>query len=60
MLQFYSNRLMRHEGASVLPHAGGRLFQQYCVCAFTKTEALRLNWVWLNQAKAEWVHMIAS
>ena len=51
MLQFYSNRLMRREGASILPHAGGRLFQQYCVDAYTKTEAQRLNWVRFNQAK---------
>ena len=50
MLQFYSHQLMRRTNASILPHAAGRLFQQYCVDAYTKTEAMRLNWVRHNQA----------
>ena len=51
VLQFYSHQLMRREGQSILPHAGGRLFQQYCVDAYTKAESQRLNWVRYNQAK---------
>ena len=49
LLQFYSHQLMRREGKSILPHAGGRLFQQYCVDAYCKAEAQRLHWVRNNQ-----------
>ena len=34
-----------------LPHAGGRLFQQYIVDAYAKVETERLNWVYRNQEK---------
>ena len=36
IMQFYAHQLMRREGGSILPHAAGRLFQQYCVDAYTK------------------------
>ena len=49
-MQFYKQYLMRREGASILPHAGGIRFQQYCVDAYCKTEAMRLRWVRNNQA----------
>ena len=41
---------MRREGASILPHAAGRLFQQYCVDAYCKAEGQRLHWFRNNQA----------
>ena len=50
-MQFYAHQLMRREGGSILPHAAGRLFQQYCVDAYTKMEAQRLHWVRKNQDK---------
>ena len=34
-----------------MPHAGGRLFQQYVVDAYCKIEAQRLDWVEKNQDK---------
>ena len=34
---------------STMPHAGGRLFQQYCVDSFTRIEAERIDWVRRNQ-----------
>ena len=34
-----------------LPHAAGRLFQQYIVDAYAKVESQRLNWVVQNQGK---------
>ena len=48
-LQFYAHRLMRRKDASILPHAGGRLFQQYCVDAYCKAEGQRLHWCRNNQ-----------
>ena len=36
---------------SRMPHAGGRLFQQYVVDAYCKIEAQRLDWVEKNQDK---------
>jgi len=58
-LQFYAHQLMRRkpleEGqeafTSILPHAAGRLFQQYCVDAYCKAEGQRLHWYRNNQAK---------
>ncbi len=49
LIQFYSHQLMRRENKSILPHAGGRLFQQYCVDAYCKAEGQRLIWVRQNQ-----------
>ena len=40
---------MRREDASILPHAAGRLFQQYCVDAYCKAEGQRLHWCRNNQ-----------
>ena len=48
-MQFYAHRLMRREDASILPHAAGRLFQQYCVDAYCKAEGQRLHWCRNNQ-----------
>ena len=50
-MQFYSHQLMQREDGCILPHAGGRLFQQYCVDAYCKTEGQRLHWVRNNQKK---------
>ena len=50
-LQFYAHQLMRREGGSILPHAAGRLFQQYCVDAYCKAEGQRLHWCRNNQDK---------
>ena len=49
VLQFYAHQLMRREGASILPHAAGKLFQQYCVDAYCKAEGQRLCWMRNNQ-----------
>ena len=55
-LQCYAHQLMRREPpegqeeASILPHAAGRLFQQYCVDAYCKAEGQRLHWYRNNQA----------
>ena len=55
MTEFYAHRLMqRHlarSGTVEMPHAGGRLFQQYLVDAYTKVEAMRLDWVTRNQQR---------
>ena len=48
---FYARRLMTTSSAPALPHAGGRLFQQYVCDAYTKAEAQRLAWVRNNQDK---------
>ena len=45
---YYAHCLMYRE--QLLPHGAGRLFQQYCVDAYTKMEAQRLHWVRKNQA----------
>ena len=52
-LQLYAHQLMRRVGerSSILPHAGGRLFQQYCVDAYCKAEGQRLHWCRANQKK---------
>jgi len=34
---------------SVMPHAGGRLFQQWCVDVFTRIEGERVDWCRRNQ-----------
>eukprot|EP00973_Karenia_brevis_P014244 1938007-Karenia_brevis.AAC.1 len=34
---------------SVMPHAGGRLFQQWCVDVFTRIEGERIDWCRRNQ-----------
>ena len=51
---FYAHRCMQRyaadDGIVELPHAGGRLFQQYICDAYTKVESQRLNWVSQNQA----------
>ena len=50
ILQYYNYMLMKRRGC-ILPHAGGRLFQQYCVDAYCKIEGQRLSWVRNNQTK---------
>lgn len=47
--QFYSYRLMRHEDSYL--HYFGRLYQQYIVDQYVKTEANRLFYVEKNQAQ---------
>ena len=42
---------MVQDEVSRMPHAGGRLFQQYVVDAYCKIEAQRLDWVEKNQDK---------
>ena len=53
MAQFYAYRIMqrRHAaGSSIeLPHAVGRLFQQYIVDSYAKVESMRLDWIQNNQ-----------
>ena len=52
LCEFYSQRMMIFDVArSSLPHAGGRLFQQYVVDAYAKVEGQRLDWVYRNQDK---------
>ena len=55
LTEFYAHRLMTRElpnsGVVELPHAAGRLFQQYIVDAYTKLESTRLDWVIRNQDK---------
>ena len=34
---------------STMPHAGGRLFQQFCVDVFTRIESERIDWARRNQ-----------
>ena len=48
MLQFYSYRLAVREGFSPI-HNGGKLFQQYVVDAYVKTEGNRLRFLKENQ-----------
>jgi len=48
---FFTHRLMVRSSAPALPHAAGRLFQQYCVDAFCRVEAGRLHWIRQNQGK---------
>ena len=48
---FYAQKLMVQDHTSRMPHAGGRLFQQYVVDAYCKIEAQRLDWVEKNQDK---------
>ncbi|GBL80634.1 hypothetical protein AVEN_240149-1 [Araneus ventricosus] len=47
-LQFYAYRLSVRGGFSLL-HSSGKLFQQYVVDAYVKTEGSRLNYIRLNQ-----------
>ncbi|GBN96392.1 hypothetical protein AVEN_7481-1 [Araneus ventricosus] len=47
-LQFYAYRLSVRRGFSLL-HSSGKLFQQYVVDAYVKTEGSRLNYIRLNQ-----------
>ena len=53
--EFYAHRFMQrfsHDSGIVeMPHASGRLFQQYIVDAYVKLESQRLDWVLANQAK---------
>ena len=50
MCEVYSQRLMVYDAqCSNLPHAGGRLFQQYVVDAVAKVEGRCLDWVRKNQ-----------
>ena len=53
--EFYAHRLMQRychdSGVVELPHACGRLFQQYLVDAYVKLESQRLDWVLQNQTK---------
>ncbi|UYV81761.1 hypothetical protein LAZ67_20002254 [Cordylochernes scorpioides] len=49
MLQFYSYRLAIRPGFSSI-HYGRRLFQQYVVDAYVKTEGNRLNYIRQNQS----------
>jgi hypothetical protein len=47
-LQFYAYKLSVRSGFSIL-HSSGKLFQQYVVDAYVKTEGSRLNFIRLNQ-----------
>ncbi|GBN53044.1 hypothetical protein AVEN_110092-1 [Araneus ventricosus] len=47
-LQFYAYRLSVRSGFSLL-HSSGKLFQQYVVDAYVKTEGSRLTYIRLNQ-----------
>ena len=50
--EFYARRLMVFESdRTSLPHAAGRLFQQYIVDAYIKREGMQLDWARRNQAK---------
>jgi len=48
---FYAHRFMVTSKEPSLPHAGGRLFQQYIVDAYCKVEGQRLQWINNNQDK---------
>ena len=50
-LPFYAHQLMRRLNGSILPHAAGRLFPQYCVDAYCKAEGQRSHCCRNNQAK---------
>ncbi|GBO06639.1 hypothetical protein AVEN_148021-1 [Araneus ventricosus] len=47
-LQFYAYRLSVRSGFSLL-HSSGKLFQQYVIDSYVKTEGSRLNYIRLNQ-----------
>ena len=47
---YYRYRLNIREEFSPIHH-GGRLFQQYCVDAYTKVESNRLRWFNSNQTQ---------
>lgn len=47
-LQFYAYKLSIRSGFSIL-HSSGKLFQQYIVDAYVKTEGSRLNYIRMNQ-----------
>ena len=47
--QYYSHYLMRRDD-NPLPHGAGRLFQQWLVDAYCKTESSRLHWVREHQS----------
>ena len=47
----YAQKIMVQDEVPRMPHAGGRLFQQYVVDAYCKIEAQRLDWVEKNQDK---------
>ena len=50
--EFYSQRVMVYSAEkSALPHAGGRLLQQYVVDVFAKVEGMRLDWYRRSQDK---------
>ena len=53
--EFYSHKLFQRYSSSAgiveLPHACGRLFQQYLVDAYVKLESQRIDWVLANQEK---------
>ena len=55
LAEFYAYRLVTRALPSSrnveLPHAAGRLFQQWIVDAYAKLESTRLDWVVRNQAK---------
>ena len=48
MLQYYSYRMAIRTTFSAIHH-GGKLFQQYLVDAYVKTEGTRLDWIRHNQ-----------
>ena len=50
LLQFYSYRLAIREEFSAI-HRGGKLFQQYLVDAYVKTESNNLQYIRMNQKK---------
>ena len=50
MQQFYCYRLAVRDGFSPI-HSSGKLFQQYAVDAYVKTEGCRLFYIRNNQAK---------
>ena len=50
LLQYYSYRLAIRSAFSPI-HSAGKLFQQYLVDAYVKTEASRLDFIRRNQAK---------
>ena len=55
LAEFYAYRLVARVPPSSrvveLPHAAGRLFQQWIVDAYAKLESTRLDWVLRNQSK---------
>ena len=55
MLQYYSYRLAIRTTFSTIHH-GGKLFQQYLVDAYVKTEGTRLDWIRHNQRQLRMEH----